>query len=238
MLWSYAVPCARGVSATYTRPPGHNVLIDSCRSAVLGGVEGNVEKRACGGTRLGVKYRVPPAPTPPTVKCCDSLSSSAAVISSCGAPTSPRFARVISLLSLAFLIFPDDGLGGWDSGAVDGRLRVVCFCGDERPWTGSAEVDGLGSGGASRVRFRVSALRSMAGHKSSRYSSDKEAFRVCGSREPESHESLGGGPEWLQWCAQGSAVRAISRALLTIHSSAHIIQGHAYAARSGRRCTR
>jgi len=195
-LWSYALPCARGVSppadTLLRRVPGHSVLMDSARSAVRGGVEGSIEKRVCGGTRLGVRYRVPPAPTPPTVKCCDSLSSSAAVISSCWAPTSPRFARVISLLSLALLILPDGGLGGCDSGAVDGRLRVVCFCGDVRPSLGSAGVEDLVLGCASRVRFRVNALRSMAGHKSLRYSSDAAIGRGFsknsqqGARVPES----------------------------------------------------
>jgi hypothetical protein len=186
-LWSYALPCARVLSALANalllRLLGHIVLIEA-RSAVRGGVDGSVEKRVGGGTRLGVRYRVPPAPTPPTVKCCDSLSSSAAVISSCGAPTSPRFARVISLLSLAFLILPDDGLAGSDSVAVEGRLRVVCFCGDVRPSLVEgldAEVEGMGGGGVSRVRFRVGAPRSIAGHKSPRYSSDKKAFRACGS---------------------------------------------------------
>ena len=164
-------------------------MYDSTRSAVRGGVEGSVEKRADGGRRLGVKYRVPPAPTPPTVKCCDSLSSSAAVISSW--PTSPRFARVISLLSRALLILPGDDLpiGGCDSGAVDGRTRVICFCGDARPSCVDAGVAGKAGGGASGVRFRVSALGSMAGHKSSRYSGDEEAFRDSGSR---AHESRGG----------------------------------------------
>jgi hypothetical protein len=91
---------------------------------------------------------------------------------------------VISLLSLAFLILPDDGLADCDSVAVEGRLRVVCFCGDVSPSLVEgldAEVEGMGGGGVSRVRFRVGALRSIAGHKSSRYSSDKKANRDCGS---------------------------------------------------------
>jgi hypothetical protein len=84
------------------------------------------EKRA-GIGRLGVKYRVPPAPTPPTVKCCDALSSSAAVISSEATPAPPRFARASSLLSLAFLILPEEGMEVSGSFAVEGLPRVDCF---------------------------------------------------------------------------------------------------------------
>ena len=103
--------------------------MDPGREAVRGGVDGIFEKRD-GIGRLGVKYRVPPAPTPPTVKCCDALSSSAAVISSDATPAPPRFALVISLLSLAALIFPEEGLdvsGSFAVGAVEGLPRVDCF---------------------------------------------------------------------------------------------------------------
>jgi hypothetical protein len=105
---------------------------------------------------------------------------------------SPRFARVISLLSLAFLILPVIGLGSCGPVAVEGRLRVVCFWGDGRPSLVEgleAVVEGSGCGRVSRVHFPMSALRSIAGHKSSRYSSDEEVCRNCGGREPESHES-------------------------------------------------
>jgi hypothetical protein len=133
------------------------------------------EKRD-GVGRLGVKYRVPPAPTPPTVKCCDALSSSAAVISSDATPAPPRFALVISLLSLAALILPE-GKDVSGSFAVEGLPRVDCFWGDDRPSAvlgRGAEVEvvvvGWTGWGAFRGRFRVKALRSMAGHKNPGYS--------------------------------------------------------------------
>lgn len=99
---------------------------------------------------------------------------------SCGAAlASPRFARVISLLSLAFLILPEFGLMIGTSSAVCDLPRTACLWDvvDFSEVVRTA-VEGLTSWGASRVRFRVSALRSMTGHMSSGYSTgNEEAFQ-------------------------------------------------------------
>lgn len=139
---------------------------------------------------------------------------------------------MISLLSLAFLILLlEGGLGTCCSVAVAvaGRPGVGCLWGDACPSLVEgleAEVEGLTGCGASRVRFLVSALRSMAGHKSLRYSDDEEPFRESGSRDPGALSA----PQSGYSGAPGLAVRAISRVLMA-HNSMHIIIG-AYAWRS------
>jgi len=141
--------CTRGVQIpdiSLSLSAFHAVLTLS-PSEVPGGVTGPCVK-FCGGMRLGLRYSVPAGPTFATVKCLGLGSSSAVLVSDLLSGCVLLGTLIISLLSFAVRILPDAGR------KISWVLLSRAMC-----------VGGFAGSGASCLRFRASALRSMSVHE-------------------------------------------------------------------------